>query len=126
MRSIASRSSRSSEKRTAVRSSRPPRSIQTGSRAGDHHLLDRRVGQQRLERPETEGPLRDPIRELGAGRPVEHSRLALDQLADAAGQVVARISRTREQAIAQVGGELVEVGHTGWRPGAPKFAPPDD
>ena len=52
--------------------------------AGDHDLVHRRVGQQRLQRPEPERPLRDPRDELRAAVLAQHARLAVDQRADAA------------------------------------------
>jgi hypothetical protein len=79
--------------------------------ATHHHLLDGGVPQQRLERAEAERALGDAARELGAGAGVEHRRLAVHERAD---RVLARrrgIAGARQEAVAQVGGELVEVVH---------------
>ena len=109
IRSIASRSSVSLAKRTAVGSSRPPRSTHTGAVPHDHHLVDRRVAQERLQRTEPERPLGDPARQLGPRARVEHRRLAIHQRADPVAQLA--FAGIEQQALAQVGGELVEVVH---------------
>ena len=62
---------------------------------------------QRLERPEPERPLGDPADELGPRARVEHRRLAIHERADAVGQLT--LAGIEQQALAQVGGELVEV-----------------
>ena len=55
-----------------------------------HHLVDRRVAQQRLERAEAERALRDPSRKTRAGVVVEQPRLAIDELVDALLEVFSR------------------------------------
>jgi hypothetical protein len=94
------------------------------SGAAHHHLLDGGVAEQRLQRAEAERALRDPAGQLVARARVEHRRLAVDELADAAGQVLRRgVVGAGEQPVAQVGGELVEVVHTLGRRSTEKFAP---
>ena len=75
-----------------------------------HHLLDRGIAEQRLERAEAERALGDPARELGARRFVEHRGLAVDERADPPRQVLAAVG-VRQQAVAQLGGQLVEFVH---------------
>ena len=90
MRSIAWRSSASLAKRALVGSSRP-RALDPGRRrAADEDLVDLGVGEQRLERPEPERALGDPLRERLAGALVEHPRLAVDERADAGARVLVR------------------------------------
>ena len=79
MRSIASRRSASRSKRTPVHSSRPRALHPHRSGAGDHDLVHRRVGQQRLQRPEPERALGDPRRQLHAPVLAQHARLAVHQ-----------------------------------------------
>jgi hypothetical protein len=96
--------------------------------AADHDLVDGLVAQQRLERPETERPLGDPLGELGTSAGVEHRRLAVDERSDAVGKIV--LARLGQQPLTQVGGELVEIvaGHglrrssNDWRP-ATRWSP---
>jgi hypothetical protein len=85
-----------------------------GPRAVDHHLLDRRVAQERLERPEPEGALGDQRDEMRAGRLVEQAGLAVDGVAYAAVQIgVGAGRRLGQQAGAQVVGQPVEHGGLG-------------
>ncbi len=76
-------------------------------RPAHHDLVDGGVAQQRLERAEPERPLGDPAGELGPRARVEHRRLAIHERADAVGQLA--LAGIEQQALAQVGGELVEV-----------------
>jgi hypothetical protein len=79
-----------------------------------HDLLDGWVLQERLERAEPKRPLGDAAGELGAGVGVEHRRLAIDERLDAAGQVLGLgVAGAGQEAVAEVGGELVEVLHRG-------------
>ena len=80
-------------------------------RAAHHHLLDGGVGEQRLERAEAERALGDPPGELGAGVLVEDGRLAIHELPDPPAEILAGLAGARQQAVAEVGGEGVEVGH---------------
>ena len=114
MRSIASRRSRSWAKRTPVRSSRPAALDPDRRRPADHDLVDRGVAQQRLQRAEAERALGDPLGELGARVGVEHRRLAVHERADPLGRGRPPApAGVGEQAVAQVGGELVEIVHRG-------------
>ena len=76
----------------------------------DEQLVDRRVAQQRLQRPEPDRPLGHPRGERLARRGVEHARLALDERADPRGGVVAgaRLAGAVDQPVAQRPGEAVE------------------
>ncbi len=124
IRSIASRRSRSLANRTAG-ALEPAAALDPDRRgAAHHHLLDRRVAQQRLQRPEAERPLGDPARELGPRAGVERGRLAVDERPDALRRVLAGLGGRGEQAVAQVGGERVEIVHDSWRPYPPKLRPP--
>ena len=96
------------EARPPVASSRPPRSTHTGAGAADHHLVDRRVAQQRLERPEPERALGDPRRELRARARVEHARLAVDQRADAVLRIRGIGAHLAQEPCAQLVGEQIE------------------
>ena len=93
--------------------------------AVDEHLVDLRVAQQRLERPEAERELGDPVGQRGPRALVEDRGLARDERPDG-GRVPARLPRLGDEALAQAGRELVEgvVGvHAGTRaarrPGSP-------
>ena len=57
--------------------------------------------------PRPNDALGDPAGELGARGRVEHRRLAVDERADAVGQLA--VAGLAQQALAQLGGELVEV-----------------
>ena len=84
------------------------------TRPVDHHLLDLRVAQQRLERTEAERALGDELDEVVARRLVEQRGLAVDQRSDARVQVLLdSLPGAVEQARAQVVGEAVEDGGLG-------------
>ena len=86
-------------------------------RPADEDLVDFGVGEQRLERPEPERPLRDPLGERLASGRVEHPRLAVDQRPDARARVLlpAGLGRLREHALAQRPREPVEGSLVGGR-----------
>ena len=66
---------------TAARSTRPRRSTHTGARPVDHHLVDRRVAQQRLQRAEPERALGHQRDQPRRARRRPAGRLALHQRA---------------------------------------------
>ena len=115
MRSIAWRRSSSPPKRTPGRLD--PAGALDPDLPGpvDHHLVDRGVGEQRLERTEARRALGDARDELRAGVLVEHARLAIDERADALVQLAVRTVAPGlgEQALAQRAGERVERGVIG-------------
>ena len=79
-------------------------------RTVDHHLIDRRIAQQRLQRPEPERALGDPRHQLSTGVVVQQARLTVDERADALVQVAlrcARASSLTQQAVAQRDRQLV-------------------
>jgi hypothetical protein len=87
-----------------VRSRRP--------HAVDHHLVDRGVAQQRLERTQPERPLGHPRHERVASARIEQRRLALHQRPDPPLHVAGALRRRLgKQPLAQRGGERVEVGN---------------
>ena len=76
-------------------------------RPADEQLVDRRIAQQRLERPEPDRPLGHPRGERRARRGVEHAGLALDERADPRGRIVAAggVARAVDEPVAQRAGE---------------------
>ena len=81
MRSIASRSACSDSKRTSV--ALDPAAPLDVDRVVtvDHHLLDLRIGEQLLERPEADGVAEDQLGDLLAPGVREHRGRLVDQLA---------------------------------------------
>ena len=116
------------ERARRSRSSRPSRSTHTGAGAVDHHLVDRGVGEQRLQRPEPERALGDPRGELVARALVEHAGLAVDERPDPLGPRRRRPPRLRQQPLAQRAGELSRAQSSRSIPvlgrGARGFRPP--
>ena len=89
----------------------PPAALDPhGLGPADEQLVDAGVAQQRLERPESDGPLGDPRGERGARARVEHAGLALDERADPRTGVVAAlgVAGRLDEAVAQRAGERVE------------------
>ena len=82
-------------------------------RAVDHDLVDGRVAEQGLERPEPERALGHTRDELVARAGVQQCRLAVDERADARVQVGAVGRGLGDQPLAQRGGEVVEGGGAG-------------
>ena len=113
IRSIAWRRSASAAKATLGRLEPAGALDPDGCAAVDHDLVDRRVLEQRLERPEPERPLRHPRDELFAGGRVEDAGLTVHQRADPLDRRGrarrARMLRLGEQALAQRAREVLEV-----------------
>ena len=85
-----------------------------GPKPGHHDLVDLGIPQQRLERPQAEGPLGHPGDELLAVIRVQQPRLPLDQHPDAGLGVEAGVlPRALDQPLAQRARQLVERGGTG-------------
>ena len=96
-----------------VRRLEAPAALDPRRRGAAHeHLVDLRVGEQRLERPEPERALGDPGDERVARPLVEHRRLAVHERADPRLRVIegCRVGRLREHALAQRRREAVEGG----------------
>ena len=90
--------------------------------AVDHHLVDGRVLEQGLERPQSRGQPHDPIRERLALRPRQRGGLAVDERAHVILQAlgpVGALARPFDQPRPERGGELLEWVHTALSTAAP-------
>jgi hypothetical protein len=91
-----------------------------------HHLVDRRVGEQRLERPEPGGEQDHPLRQGGPLGLRKGRRLAFDERAHLLVELAALGSaraRALDQAAAERDGELLEGLHTARSRWSRRFAP---
>jgi len=83
-----------------------------------HHLLDRRVGEQFLQRSEADGLAQDQLAEACPRGRLEDRGVAVDELADRFGQRVEPLSRgglrapALDQATAELTGQLVKMPAT--------------
>ena len=134
IRSIASRSARSESNRTSVALDPPPALDVDVVGPVDHHLLDRRVGQQLLQRPEADRVAQDQLADLLAPASESAAAWSSTSSATAASRLLAarapcgRLGAPAlEQAAAKVRGQRLGVAfgdaHDRVNPRAPATRP---